>query len=76
MKQSIIVIGLFLFSFQLFAQIDEVIPPEKRTSLTVGILQGGGSIVGADFFTQLVKEKIRNRKRIFFINCMNYVNDF
>ena len=49
MKQSIIVIGLFLFSFQLFAQIDEVIPPEKRTSLTVGILQGGGSIVGADF---------------------------
>ena len=49
MKKYFIVIILFLISFQLFAQVEEVKPSEKRTSLTVDILQGGGSLIGADF---------------------------
>lgn len=49
MKKYFVVFVLFLFSFQLFAQEEIVIPQEKRTSLTIGVLQGGGSIVGADF---------------------------
>ena len=50
MKKTIIMSLLLIFSVNFFAQtISENFPTEKRTSLTVGLLQGGGSLVGADF---------------------------
>jgi len=50
MKKTIIMSFLLILSVNFFAQtVSENFPTEKRTSLTVGFLQGGGSLVGADF---------------------------
>lgn len=47
---------LICISTNLFSQkTQENIPYEKRSSITVGIFQGGGSLVGADFEYLLTK---------------------
>ncbi len=49
MKQILIIIT-FLISTNLFAQIEEQVEKaDKRSCITIGIFQGGGSLVGADF---------------------------
>jgi len=48
MKQILIMI-LICISTNLFSQEEKVSEqPEKRNSITIGILQGGGSLIGAD----------------------------
>lgn len=48
MKQILIII-LICISANLFSQVEQVSEyAEKRSSITIGILQGGGSMVGAD----------------------------
>ena len=48
MKQILIMI-LICISTNLFSQEEQVSEqPEKRNSITIGILQGGGSLIGAD----------------------------
>lgn len=49
MKQFFIIITL-LISTNLFSQIEEQVEKiDKRSCITIGIFQGGGSLVGADF---------------------------
>lgn len=48
MKQILIMI-LICISINLFSQEEQVSEqPEKRNSITIGILQGGGSLIGTD----------------------------
>jgi len=48
MKHAIILI-MICISTNLFSQTEQVNEPiEKRFSITIGILQGGGSLIGAD----------------------------
>lgn len=56
MKQILIMI-LICISTNLFSQEEQVIEQlEKRCSLTIGILQGGGSLIGADIELLLTKQ--------------------
>lgn len=56
-KLILILISFFLIlGVQLIAQTDVNARAEKRSSLTVGVLQGGGSLVGADFETLISKK--------------------
>ena len=57
MKKFIISLFLFSVSVGVFSQVIENKDIEKTSSITVGVLQGGGSIVGADFET-LVSRKL------------------
>lgn len=43
-------------SLAISAQIEEPLVNEKNNSITIGILQGGGSLVGADFEALLSKQ--------------------
>ena len=45
MKKLVLIVLVALFSVQLMAQR---VPSEKKMSISVGLLQGGGGIVGAD----------------------------
>lgn len=45
MKQVFIILLTICLTTNLFAQTEQL---EKRNSVTIGILQGGGSLVGAD----------------------------
>ena len=56
MKQTIIMIIICSLSTNLFSQTEQVDKIEKRNSVTIGILQGGGSLVGADFEFLLTKQ--------------------
>jgi len=56
MKKFFIATILLGLSLNLFAQVLEDQNYEKRNSITIGFLQGGGSIVGADFETLLSKQ--------------------
>jgi len=45
---------MLIFSFLLFINIhvfcqNEALKPEKTAAITIGFLQGGGSLVGVDF---------------------------
>ncbi len=53
MKKLFFALFLMSFSLSLFSQVIEDQEIKRRSSLTVGILQGGGSLVGADFETLL-----------------------
>jgi hypothetical protein len=57
MKKLIVAVSLLIVSLNAFSQVIEEDEVEKRNSITVGILQGGGSLVGADF-EALVSRKI------------------
>lgn len=46
MKKFILIVLVALFSVQLMAQR---VPSEKKMSISAGVLQGGGGLVGADF---------------------------
>jgi len=53
MKKLIFATLLLSISLGLFSQVVENQGIEKKSSLTIGFLQGGGSLVGADFETLL-----------------------
>ena len=46
MKKFVLIVLVALFSVQLMAQR---VPSEKKMSISAGVLQGGGGLVGADF---------------------------
>lgn len=46
MKRFVLIVLVALFSVQLMAQR---VPSEKKMSISAGVLQGGGGLVGADF---------------------------
>ena len=46
MKKIVLIVLVALFSVQLMAQR---VPSEKKMSISAGVLQGGGGLVGADF---------------------------
>ena len=46
MKKYVLIVLVALFSVQLMAQR---VPSEKKMSISAGVLQGGGGLVGADF---------------------------
>ncbi len=49
MRKLFILLVAISFSTSLFSQVDSYEnPPEKRNSITIGILEGGGSLIGAD----------------------------
>jgi hypothetical protein len=48
MKRTIITVVFISFSVFVFSQINEF-GYEKKNSITIGFLQGGGSLIGADF---------------------------
>jgi len=54
MKKIFITTLLLVFTLHLFSQVDSY--SESRSSITVGLLQGGGSLVGADFETLLTNK--------------------
>ena len=54
MKQLIFTLAILITSLNLFSQYDRNMVIEKRSSITVGILQGGGSLVGADYETLVI----------------------
>lgn len=56
MKKLILAVFFIGISFSLFSQVVDPLKIEKSSSITVGILQGGGSLVGADFETLLSKQ--------------------
>lgn len=56
MKKCFYIVLLVCFSASVFSQVIENKDIEKTSSLTVGILQGGGSLVGADFETLVSKQ--------------------
>jgi len=43
------------FAFNLFSQTEDSIKIEKKSSITIGVLQGGGSLVGIDVETLISK---------------------
>jgi hypothetical protein len=51
MKKSFIILLYVCISLSLYSQVVENQDVEKKSSLTIGVLQGGGSLVGADFET-------------------------
>ncbi len=53
MKVFFLTVALSMISLNLFSQTDIYYELEKRSCITVGILQGGGSLIGADFETLL-----------------------
>lgn len=53
MKKIILAAFLITFSLSMYSQVDDYQEPEKRSCMTIGVLQGGGSLVGADFETLL-----------------------
>lgn len=53
MKKIILAAFLMTFTLSMYSQVGDYQEPEKRSSMTIGILQGGGSLVGADFETLL-----------------------
>ncbi|MEA3443661.1 MAG: hypothetical protein U9R19_02920 [Bacteroidota bacterium] len=53
MRTIILTIILCGFTLNLFSQNDNYYAVEKRSSITIGILQGGGALIGADFETLL-----------------------
>jgi len=55
MKYTYIICFLTLINFSVFSQ-DEAIPTERKTALTVGFLQGGGSLLGMDLEQVLYKK--------------------
>lgn len=57
MKRNLIaILVLICISTSLFSQVEEVnASAEKRSSITIGVLQGGGSLVGADLEFLLTK---------------------
>ncbi|PKP23989.1 MAG: hypothetical protein CVU03_14030 [Bacteroidetes bacterium HGW-Bacteroidetes-2] len=48
MKKALIFIMIFGLSIDLLAQTDNAYSFMERKSLTIGVLQGGGSLIGAD----------------------------
>ena len=56
MKKIIFVAFLICISSGMFSQVVENQEIEKNSNLTIGILQGGGSLVGADFETLVSKQ--------------------
>ncbi|MEI6556023.1 MAG: hypothetical protein WCL70_10555 [Paludibacter sp.] len=56
MKRFFFPLLLICISAGVFSQVVENKDIEKTSSITVGILQGGGSLVGADFETLLSKQ--------------------
>ncbi|MBT3209808.1 MAG: hypothetical protein HN704_18155 [Bacteroidetes bacterium] len=58
MKKLFILLFIFGFNYNLFSQIDYGQNTfEKRNCITIGILQGGGSLVGVDF-ESLITQKV------------------
>ena len=57
MKKVIFVLLLMGITINIFSQISAGYGEEKKSCITVGILQGGGSLVGADF-EALVSNKV------------------
>jgi len=55
MKKTFLALFLTIISLNLFSQITYFQDNDKKSSITIGILQGGGSLVGADFETLLEK---------------------
>ncbi len=55
MKQLILALLLSLFALNVFSQHEHKEKRNKQNSLTVGILQGGGSLVGFDYERLLSK---------------------
>ncbi len=55
MKKTLFMIMICGLSINLFSQTGQVNEIAKRNSLTIGILQGGGSLIGADFEFLLTK---------------------
>jgi len=56
MKKSLLILMMVCgFSFNLLSQSDNSRESDKRSSLTIGILQGGGSLFGVDFELLLSK---------------------
>jgi hypothetical protein len=49
MKESLVIIIFCAITTNLFSQREQIYGMEERNSVTVGILQGGGSLIGADF---------------------------
>jgi len=49
MKKKLFLVIICGLTINIFSQTKIVDKKEKRNSITIGILQGGGSIVGADF---------------------------
>jgi hypothetical protein len=54
MKHISILGFLFLFNINLFSQ-NELLKPEKTAAITLGFLQGGGSLIGLDIEKMLDK---------------------
>lgn len=55
MRSQILILILLGISSLSHAQVTEIIQePEKKTAITLGLLQGGGSLVGADLEFLLV----------------------
>ena len=48
MKKTLILIMICGLTTNLFSQSEQSVGTGKRSSLTIGILQGGGSLIGAD----------------------------
>ena len=56
MKIALIFIMIFGLTINLFSQTDQVDEIEKRNSITIGIFQGGGSLIGADLEFLITKQ--------------------
>lgn len=56
MKKIIVALALIVISFAGFSQDLSFHPVEKRSAITIGVLQGGGGIVGADLECLLTKQ--------------------
>ena len=47
---------LYGFSLIIYSQIDTITQIDKRNCITIGVLQGGGSLIGADFEVLLTRQ--------------------